>query len=50
MNIHQDIPLSIEQLIDEFSVKARRIKIRFDCIFVLYNNKEKKLKIINFYL
>jgi hypothetical protein len=28
MNIHRDIPLSTEQIIDEYSVKARRMNFR----------------------
>jgi hypothetical protein len=30
MNKHADIPLSTEQIIDEFSVRARRINFHFD--------------------
>ncbi|CAI6365265.1 unnamed protein product [Macrosiphum euphorbiae] len=30
MNIHRDIPLSINEIIDEFSVKARRMNFRLD--------------------
>jgi hypothetical protein len=30
MNIHRDIPLSTEQIIDEFSEKARRINFCLD--------------------
>jgi len=30
MNIHRDIPLSINQIIDEFSVQARRMNFRLD--------------------
>ncbi|XP_008178700.1 52 kDa repressor of the inhibitor of the protein kinase-like [Acyrthosiphon pisum] len=30
MNIHRDIPLSIDQIIDEFSLKARRMNFRLD--------------------
>jgi hypothetical protein len=30
MNIHPDIALSTEKIIDEFSVKTRRMNFRFD--------------------
>jgi hypothetical protein len=35
-NIHRDIPLSTEKMIDELSVKAGRMNFRLDLIFFFF--------------
>jgi hypothetical protein len=42
MNIHRDNTLSTEQIIDEFSLKTRRMNFGLDCIFFLYIIRKNK--------